>query len=192
MEQQRIEGARLVPRGVLAAAALLLAAAGPAQWRTSALHDPVTLYRIARPRSPVPGPPPGVAAVDTRGVATSAAGALLIDVSPADDGRRDPATGRWTLRAPAQSIPGALWFPEAGRAPGDPAIIAHFMAAVARAAHGRRLIVFCLADCWMSWNAALRLHRAGHRVAWYGAGRDGWAASGRPLAPVVPFVNKEE
>ena len=59
-------------------------------------------------------------------------------------------------------------------------------------AAGRPVIVFCLADCWMSWNAALRLHRAGLNVAWYGAGRDGWAASGLALAPVIPFVNKEK
>lgn len=178
------------------AAPLLLApgpvTGGPSDWRASPFHDPVTLYRIDRPRSPVPGPPEGVAALDAAGVARLAPHALLIDVSPVEAGRRDPATGRWTLLAPARSIPHALWFPEAGRAPGHPAIIAHFLGLVPALAAGRPVIVFCLADCWMSWNAALRLHRAGLNVAWYGAGRDGWAASGRPLAPVIPFVNKEK
>jgi PQQ-dependent catabolism-associated CXXCW motif protein len=167
-------------------------AVGPAAWRASPFHDPVSLYRIDRLRGPVPAPPPGVAALDDAGAAVLARRALLIDVSPVADGVRDAATGRWTLAAPARSIPGALWFPEAGRAPGNPAIIAQFTARVARAARGRTVLVFCLADCWMSWNAALRLHRAGHRVAWYANGRDGWAASGRPLAPVVPFVNEEQ
>ncbi|MBU6165194.1 MAG: rhodanese [Alphaproteobacteria bacterium] len=170
----------------------LLAAAGPTDWRTSPFHDPVTLYRIDRPRSPVPGPPEGVPALDAAGVARWGGRALRVDVSPVEDGRRDPATGRWTLLAPARSIPQALWFPEAGRVPGNPAIIAHFMARVPVLAAGRPVIVFCLTDCWMSWNAALRLHRAGIKVAWYGAGRDGWAASDRPLAPVIPFVNKEK
>jgi PQQ-dependent catabolism-associated CXXCW motif protein len=175
---------------MIAVLAPMLLAAGPADWRASIYHDPLTLYRIDRPRSPVPGPPEGVAALDTSAVARAAGTALLIDVSPVQDGRRDPASGQWTLLAPARSLPGALWFPEAGRVPGDAAIIGHFVATVPRLAAGRRIIVFCLADCWMSWNAALRLHRMGLDVAWYGAGRDGWAAAGKPLAPVLPFVNK--
>ena len=170
----------------------LLMAAGPADWRASPFHDPVTLYRIDRPRGPVPGPPEGVAALDTAAVARAAGTSLLVDVSPVQDGRRDPASGRWTLLTPARSLPGALWFPEAGRVPGDPAIIAHFTATVPMLARGRTIIIFCLADCWMSWNAALRLHRMGLAVAWYGPGRDGWAAAGKPLAPVMPFVNKEK
>lgn len=188
--------ASLIAAAVAAAAPLIAAAAPPpvaaADWRASPFHDPVTLYRTQRLRGPVPAPPPGVTAVDDAGAAVLAHRALLIDVSPVADGVRDPATGRWALGAPARSIPGALWFPEAGRHPGDPAIIAHFSASVARLARGRTVLLFCLADCWMSWNAALRLARAGHRVAWYANGRDGWAAAGRPLAPIVPFVNEDE
>lgn len=171
-------------------AAMLVAAAGAAEWRASPLHDPISLYRIDRPRSPVPGPPEGVAAIDTAAVARLGARVLLIDVSPVEDGRRDVGTGRWTLRAPARSLPGAIWFPEAGRVPGTAAIIDEFTASVPRLAAGRPIVVFCLADCWMSWNAALRLHRMGLPVQWYGAGRDGWSAAGRPLVAVEPFSNR--
>jgi PQQ-dependent catabolism-associated CXXCW motif protein len=167
----------------------LLIAAGPADWRASPFHDPLTLYRIDRPRSPVPGPPEGVRALTTAEVARAGTNALLLDVSPVEDGRRDAGSGRWTLRTPARSLPGAVWFPDAGRVPGDPAIIAHFTASVPKLAAGRPIIVFCLADCWMSWNAALRLHRLGFKVAWYGAGRDGWRDAGKPLTPIIPYIN---
>lgn len=176
-------------RAVLSAAALLLVAAGPAEWRASPLHDPVSLYRIDRPRSPVSAPPEGVTAIDANGIARLGQRALLVDVSLAESARRNPDSGRWTLAGPARSIPGSLWFPEAGRVPGNAAIIAEFTAAVQAQASGRPVVVFCLADCWMSWNAALRLHRLGHTVFWSGAGRDGWAASGRPLAAVMPYAN---
>jgi len=58
--------------------------------------------------------------------------------------------------------------------------------------HPRRtLIVFCLADCWMSWNAAWRLSRAGYRdVRWFAEGADGWRDLGRPLAPMIPFPER--
>jgi PQQ-dependent catabolism-associated CXXCW motif protein len=174
--------ARLAP---LLLAPLLLAAA-PAQWRQSPWHDPMTLYRIDRLRSPVPAPPEGVAMLDAAAVARLAPRALLVDVTPVLNGRRDPASGRWQLPGPALSLPGALWFPDAGRAPGDAATITQFVQMVTARAGRRRLIVFCLADCWLSWNAALRLHRAGLAVAWFPGGRDGWAAAGRPLVPVLP------
>ena len=58
--------------------------------------------------------------------------------------------------------------------------------------HPRRtLIVFCLADCWMSRNAAWRLSRACKRdVRWFAEGADGWRDLGRPLAPMIPFPER--
>ncbi|WP_126718429.1 hypothetical protein [Sphingomonas ginkgonis] len=50
------------------------------------------------------------------------------------------------------------------------------------------LVVFCRADCWMSWNAAKRLRAWGFGdVRWYPAGSDGWAEMGRPLVAVRPY-----
>ncbi len=154
--------------------------------------DPVTGYRIAHYRATVPQPPPGVPRVDAAGVVRMLKkGITLVDVYPAEGGVRDAATGRWRLAAAHATIPGSAWFPEAGRGALDPAIERWFLdgvAALARAKPDRPVVLFCLADCWMSWNASLRLKRAGvRRVHWFPEGTDGWRDLGRPLVPAVPY-----
>lgn len=169
--------------------ALLVAAPAVAQ---GAVFDAVTGYRIAAYRGIVPGPPDGVARIDAAAVAALADrdAAILVDVVPAEGGVRDPATGRWRLARAAVSIPGAHWFPEAGRGAPDPAIERGLVAGVrdlVRRRPGQPVVVFCLADCWMSWNAARRLARAGvPDVRWFAEGSDGWRDLGRALVPVTP------
>lgn len=171
--------------------AWLAALASPAPDAPS--FDPVTGYRIARYRAVVPGPPPGVPRVDARGVTRmlERGGAVLVDVYPAEGGVRDPATGGWRLARAHETIPGAAWFPEAGRGSPDPAVERWFLGGVAelaRAKPGRPIVLFCLADCWMSWNASLRLTRAGRRdVHWFAEGADGWRDLGRSLVPAAPY-----
>lgn len=154
--------------------------------------DPVTGYRIAAYRGIVPGPPPGVERIGAAAVArlVDAGRATLIDVVPAEGGVRG-VDGVWRLAREERGIPGAAWFPEAGRGRPHPAIERWFLSGV-RSLQARRprqpLIVFCLADCWMSWNAALRLRRAGFRnVRWFAEGADGWRDLGRMLEPMTPF-----
>ena len=51
------------------------------------------------------------------------------------------------------------------------------------------LAIYCLAQCWMSWNAAKRAIEYGYRsVYWYRDGTDGWQELGYPLVdvPKVP------
>jgi PQQ-dependent catabolism-associated CXXCW motif protein len=48
-------------------------------------------------------------------------------------------------------------------------------------------VFYCLASCWMSWNAAKRALAIGYRhVAWYPDGTDGWAADHLPLELRTP------
>lgn len=170
-----------------------LALAQSATAQDASPFDAATGYRIAEYRAIVPGPPPGVARVDARAVARmlDRGGAVLVDVYPAEGGVREPATGRWRLAKTHETIPGAAWFPEAGRGEVDPAVERWFMDGVrelARGRPGRPIVLFCLADCWMSWNASLRLTRAGvANVFWFGEGADGWRDLGRPLVPATPY-----
>jgi PQQ-dependent catabolism-associated CXXCW motif protein len=169
--------------------AIFLAMSGQAD---APLFDPVQGYRLTHYRGVVPAPPDGVTRVTTAQVAAlwRSRRALLLDVGPAEGGVRDPATNRWTLAEPHASIPGAHWFPDSGRGTLADGIGPWFLRGVARLHRLRPdapIIVYCLADCWMSWNAALRLHRAGYRdVRWYAEGMDGWREAGLPAADITP------
>jgi PQQ-dependent catabolism-associated CXXCW motif protein len=47
------------------------------------------------------------------------------------------------------------------------------------------IVLFCLRDCWMSWNAAKRALSYGYTaVSWFPDGSDGWTDLGRPLVRV--------
>ncbi len=148
-------------------------------------------YRIAHYRAPVHRAPEGVGRIAPEAAARlrSDRDALFVDVAPAEGGVRD-ADGRWRLARVHTSIPGAHWFPEAGRGELAPGIGAWFGRGIARLSAGRRdrmVVVFCLADCWMSWNAAKRLRAMGYRNLWWLAeGSDGWRDLALPLAEVAP------
>lgn len=148
-------------------------------------------YRIAHYRTPTRRPPEGVARIAPSAAAQLRPGtdALFIDVLPAEGGHREE-DGRWRLAVPRESIPGAHWFPESGRGELAPGIARWFTAGIARLTKGRKdrpIILFCLSDCWMSWNAAKRLRALGYsQVLWLAEGTDGWRDLGLPLVPVVP------
>ena len=157
------------------------------------LFDPAG-FRRARYRAPVDRAPTPAATLPLARALALRPGhdALFLDVLPAEGARRDPASGAWLGAPPHQTVPGARWFPEVGRAAPDPVLWAGFLAAV-RAVQARHprwpVVVFCRADCWMSWNAARRLAQAGvPRVAWFAEGIDGWHDARRPLEPAAPEV----
>ena len=55
------------------------------------------------------------------------------------------------------------------------------------------IVVFCVSDCWMSWNASQRISGLGYtNVYWYPLGVDGWEEAGHSLEPVEPVPLKIE
>ncbi len=148
-------------------------------------------YRASHYRGPVTRAPEGVSRIAPAAVAMLVPDrdVLLIDVLPAEGGRRQD-DGTWRLARERPSLPGAHWFPESGRGTPPPAIAEGFARGIARLTRGNKahmIVTFCLADCWMSWNAARRLRALGYtNVWWLAEGTDGWHNLGLPFMPAIP------
>ena len=118
---------------------------------------------------------------------------LLVNVSPVtlsppgSDGHRI-----WILspdKAYTQ-IPGSIWLPNVGYQSLDAEMMDYFREGLQ--CHGgsvdRALLLYCTADCWMSWNAVIRVtSELNYRnVYWYPFGVDGWLEAGLSLEPSIP------
>jgi rhodanese-related sulfurtransferase len=96
---------------------------------------------------------------------------------------RSGATSRdWTF-------PEASGFPIPATAPA-PVTENYLRNNLARATGGDRaklLVIYCLRNCWMSWNAAKRILSMGYaNVAWYPDGTDGWTDERLPVVQAQP------
>lgn len=151
-------------------------------------------YRMDDYRAPTPLSVPGAAVLDTQAALAlwKSGAAVWIDVLPAP--RRPtnlPASALWSP-LPRHDIPGSLWLPDVGRGALNPELERYFHAHLEAATRERRdipVVFYCLADCWMSWNAAKRAASWGFsRVFWYRDGTDGWEAAKLPLAQAEPVA----
>jgi PQQ-dependent catabolism-associated CXXCW motif protein len=149
-------------------------------------------YRLDDYRAPTPATVAGGRTIDTAEARRLWEGrdAIFIDVMVAP--RRPeglPEGAVWRPR-PHLDIPGSIWLPEAGRGALSPELEMWFRAHLATLSGGhpaRRLVFYCLANCWMSWNAAKRAASWGYTsVDWYRDGVDAWREAGLPLAPAEP------
>ena len=168
---------------------LLLALAAPASPRAA---DTLPLfddrgYRQRDYRAPLPATAPGARTLDAEALRRllDRASPVLVDVYAA---LRQPAAGFdgvWQVVAPRQTLPGAVWLPNVGYAALDPRLDRYFRDHLDRLTGGDRsrpLVVFCVVDCWMSWNAVKRAGEYGYRnLYWFRDGTDGWRAAGYPL-----------
>lgn len=160
------------------------------------LFHPQTGYRIDRQRAPTPDdiPAPSKPVSASEAKALLDAGAVAIDVFGAPQSRYDELEGTWLVRKPRLSLPGAVWLPEVGRGVLSDELSA-FLADNLGSLTGRDfsvpLLVYCVADCWMSWNAAQRIAGLGYtQVKWFRLGTDGWLDEGWALEPVMPVPVK--
>jgi PQQ-dependent catabolism-associated CXXCW motif protein len=168
---------------------LLLAAMSAA--RAEAPAEPPG-YRLEDYRAPVPATVAGGRAIGT--VEAEALWrdhrALFVDVLPAPRRPENlPAETLWKPM-PRRDIPESLWLPEVGRGALSAEFDAYFRVSLARASNGDKatpIVFYCLADCWMSWNATKRAAAYGYtQLYWYRDGTTGWEAAKLPTAEAAP------
>jgi PQQ-dependent catabolism-associated CXXCW motif protein len=172
----------------LIAAALALALPASAQENAPEPEG----YRTDNYRAPVPATLAGARVLATGEAETiwRAGAGVFIDVLPhAPKPQNLPAGTIWREK-PRLNIPDSIWLPDTGYGTLAAASEDYLRHGLARASGGNSatlLVIYCLADCWMSWNAAKRALSYGYRnVAWYPEGTDGWQRADLPVAESQP------
>ncbi|WP_299402341.1 PQQ-dependent catabolism-associated CXXCW motif protein [uncultured Roseobacter sp.] len=174
-------------RGLLAAALIVLPLASWAQ----TVPEPAD-YRMDHYRNPVPATLAGATVVGPEGAHAlwQEGKAGFIDVLPQPPKPANLPKGTIWRDKPRSSIPGAIWLPNVGYGAIADVTAEYFRAGLEKVTRGdasHPIVIFCLEDCWMSWNAAKRALEWGYtNVYWLPEGTDGWQLWDYPLERVTP------
>ncbi|MDP5307040.1 PQQ-dependent catabolism-associated CXXCW motif protein [Paracoccus spongiarum] len=170
---------------------LVAALAGPVAAQVPEPDD----YRGEPYRAPVPSTLAGAEVVDAAGaIALHAQGVPFVDVLPRKTRPPELPEGTVWREPPHETIPGALWLWNTGYQKLSEVEHARLVDGLEKASGGdlaAPLVIFCRADCWMSWNAARRAVEMGYqRISWFPGGIEQWQAAGgaalvsaEPVAP---------
>jgi PQQ-dependent catabolism-associated CXXCW motif protein len=149
-------------------------------------------YRTKDYRAPTPAGLAGARVVSTAEAEQlwQSKSAVFVDVLPrAPRPANLPAGTIWRDR-PRLNIPGSIWLPDTGYGALAPVVENYLRQNLERATGSDRqrlLVVYCLRDCWISWNAAKRILSMGYaNVAWYPDGTDGWTEELLPVTEAQP------
>jgi PQQ-dependent catabolism-associated CXXCW motif protein len=149
-------------------------------------------YRTDDYRAPVPDTLAGARVLSTAEAAAiwRAKTGVFIDVLPRPPKPANLPAGTVWRDKPRFNIPGSIWLPDTGYGALAPSTESYLRQGLSRASGDNRdvlIIVYCQADCWMSWNAAKRTLSYGHsNVAWYPDGTDGWQRANLPMEEAQP------
>jgi PQQ-dependent catabolism-associated CXXCW motif protein len=149
-------------------------------------------YRNGDYRAPVPDTLAGARVLTTREAEAiwRAKSGIFIDVLPRPPKPPNLPVGTVWRDKPRFNIPGSIWLPDTGYGAIAAATENYLQQGLSRATGGNRaalIVVYCQADCWMSWNAAKRTMSYGYsNVAWYPDGTDGWERANLPTSEAQP------
>jgi PQQ-dependent catabolism-associated CXXCW motif protein len=149
-------------------------------------------YRTDNYRAPVPATLEGAQVLSTteaEAIWREKRGAF-VDVFPRPPKPKNLPAGTIWRDAPRHNIPGSIWLPDTGYGTLADATDNYLRRGLERASGGNKaalLVIYCLADCWMSWNAAKRALAYGYsNIAWYPDGTDGWERARLPTEESEP------
>jgi len=116
--------------------------------------------------------------------------AIFVDVMPRAPRPPNLPPGTIWRDRPRLNIPGSIWLPDTGYGELAPVTDTYLRSNLEHVTGGDRtklLVIYCLKDCWMSWNAAKRILAMGYvNVAWYPEGTDGWTDALLPVIDAQP------
>ncbi|WP_139209170.1 rhodanese-like domain-containing protein [Aquisalimonas asiatica] len=152
-------------------------------------------YREARFRAPLPDWHPEATVLDAAALTDLIQGQdpLLLDVMPRIEPGHPVHVMGLPPGAPRVSLPGSAWLPNAGHPRLDARVadrLERLLEERVRSREGARpVVVFCVTNCWMGWNAARRIARSGHEaVYWYPGGVDDWGGLGGDTEVRTPLM----
>jgi len=181
-------------RAAVVLASLVLAVPSLAQQQISEPDG----YRTENYRAPVPATLSGARVLSTQEAEAiwRAKSGIFIDVLPRPPKPKNLPEGTVWRDKPRSNIPGSMWLPDTGYGALAAPTESYLRQGLAHASGGNRqaqLVIYCQADCWMSWNAAKRALSYGYpNVAWYPEGTDGWERADLPLDQSQPEPRADE
>jgi PQQ-dependent catabolism-associated CXXCW motif protein len=152
-------------------------------------------YRGEPYNAPVPATLSGAEVIDAeRAVELHADGVAFVDVYPRTTKPEGLPEGTIWREPRHQTIPDAIWLWDTGYQRLSADEEARLRDGLHDATSGdpaAPVVIFCRADCWMSWNAARRAVAMGYTgVKWFPGGTDEWQdalgpdlVSAEPVAP---------
>lgn len=155
-------------------------------------------YRSENYRSPTPATLRGARVITTPEAQNlwMEGSTAFIDVLPNFPPPPDLPAGTLWRGQQQFNVPGSTWLPDTGYGVLSASAEDYLRTGLQRITGGDRakpLVIYCLRDCWMSWNAAKRAVIWGYTgVIWYPEGTDGWQDAGLPLEEAKPAPHPGE
>jgi PQQ-dependent catabolism-associated CXXCW motif protein len=155
-------------------------------------------YRTEDYRAPVPDTLGGARVLSTKeaeAIWRSKSG-VFVDVLPRPPKPPNLPAGTVWRDKPRFDIPGSIWLPDTGYgelAAATENYLKQGLKQVSGNNQAALIVVYCQAECWMSWNAAKRTLSYGYsNVAWYPDGTDGWQRANLPMTEAQPEPRSTE
>ncbi|WP_420598263.1 rhodanese-like domain-containing protein [Neptuniibacter sp.] len=154
-------------------------------------------YRIQRYRSPTPSHSEYAQTLNTEGVISlvdKVPEVVLLDVQPL------PWSGEFIHKKNERrkNIKGSTWLPNVGLGELELSWSEYYQKHLERLTNKNKshpIILYCRADCWMSWNAIKRAAEWGYTTLyWYRDGTDAWLEAEKEVivATPEPFPYREK